>query len=178
VTYPRDIDLEAAIQSFTKPAAGPRPHHQTSGALYVHPGRIVVGKTPQTIKCVLGSCVAVSLWDRGSGHGGMNHYQLPHVVTGGRSEARFGNIAMERLLHDVLARGAAADKLVAGIWGGACVLEAFRTSARHLGHQNVTVALRFLREHGIRISQRDVGGNRGRKVTFNLQDGTIRVDHV
>ncbi|MEI6986387.1 MAG: chemotaxis protein CheD, partial [Rhodospirillaceae bacterium] len=42
------------------------------------PGDIYCDRTPQYLGTVLGSCVAVCLWDSQLRFGGMNHYLLPN----------------------------------------------------------------------------------------------------
>jgi len=106
--------------------------------------------------------------------GGMNHYLLPLPVQRERSP-RFGNVAIAELLRAVLDRGARRDRLQAKVFGGACVIEVFRGSGRHLGEDNVQLALRTLEAERIPVADHDVGGTRGRKVIFHADDGSAWV---
>ena len=45
---------------------------------FLYPSNLIVTKTPGIIKTVLGSCVAVCIWDKLQKTGGMNHFMLPY----------------------------------------------------------------------------------------------------
>jgi chemotaxis protein CheD len=66
---------------------------------------------------------------------------------------------------------AAKDRLRAKLFGGACVIEAFREKADHIGIVNAQFAETALRRLAIPVVEQDVGGNRGRKLSFNTDDG-------
>jgi len=138
---------------------------------YLQPGQIVAAVEPTTVTTILGSCVAVCLWDPVLGAGGMNHYLLPQWVGNGLSSPRFGNVAVQRLIDRLLSLGSSKKNLKAKVFGGACVLDAFRAREETIGSQNVEVANQVLAEAGIPVVNADVGGRRGRKLIFNLDDG-------
>jgi chemotaxis protein CheD len=140
---------------------------------YLHPGQIFVTAEPTAVMTILGYCVAVCLWDRHLRVGGMNHYLLPHWVNEAEASPRFGNVAIQRLIERLVALGSQTARLQAKVFGGACVLEAFR--ARHLGNKNVEVARRALDEASIPVVHEDVGGQRGRKLLFRVDDGATSV---
>jgi chemotaxis protein CheD len=151
------------------------PHPQqasTNGSIHLHPGQIVVRTDPCIVTTILGSCVAVCLWDPTRRHGGMNHYLLPRGAENGLSSPRFGNAAMRTLIDRLLTLGSIKRDLQAKVFGGACILEAMR-SAAHLGIKNAQIARKILEEEGIPVVGEDTGGTRARKVTFNLGDGTV-----
>ncbi len=141
-------------------------------AVFLHPGRIYVSPAPSTVRMILGSCVAVCLWDPRQGVGGANHFLLPYH---GQDDPRFGNVAMERLMEKLLVLGCSPRSLRAKLFGGSCVLEALQNNATHLGAKNVSVARSILAQEGIPIQAEDVGGQRGRKVIFRTDDGSAWV---
>ena len=143
--------------------------------IYLHPGQIATSATPCMISTILGSCVAVCLWDEETGIGGMNHFLLPHFAGSGPSSARFGNVAIEQLVSRLLAAGARKGGMRAKLFGGANVLEALRGVAGSLGRSNVEVARLVLKEAGIPVVAEDVEGDRGRKLIFQTNDGSARV---
>ena len=59
-------------------------------------GEVHYGAEPRTLVTVLGSCVAVCLWDRIRRVGGMNHFVLPNDPRGERN-ARYGDFAIDEL---------------------------------------------------------------------------------
>lgn len=162
------------------PAGAPQgwsslPPAGTLQAAYLHAGHILVSREPCRITTVLGSCVAVGLWDDITGVGGLNHFLLPDRLATGAASPRFGNLAVRALIDGVLAAGGRRGSLQAKVFGGACVLRAFREGGWHLGSKNVEVARRMLAEARIPIAAEDVEGTRGRKLIFQTHDGAAWV---
>jgi chemotaxis protein CheD len=149
-------------------------HGPTTKAVYLHPGQLFATAEPHAVTTILGSCVAVCLWDAQLGVGGMNHFLLPHFAGSRSTSARFGSVALELLLQKLVGLGARQAALRAKVFGGACVLEALRGS-HPLGDANVDVARRFLRRVEVPIVAEDVGGDQGRKLVFQTDDGSVVV---
>ena len=146
-----------------------------SRSVYLHPGQLVASVSTCSISTILGSCVAVCVWDEETGVGGMNHFLLPHFAGRGASSPRFGNVAIGQLLMRLSDCGARRSRMRAKIFGGANVLEALRGVGGSLGRSNVEVARRLLREAEVPVVAEDVEGDRGRKVIFRTDDGSARV---
>lgn len=142
---------------------------------HVMPGQLFVSSEPTSVTTIVGSCVAICLWDATTGVGGMNHYVLPECPGPAMASVRFAGIACQRLLERLMELGASSRSLQARVVGGACLISAFRERGTHLGAQNVDAGLAFLREEGIRIAQLDTGGSRGRKIVFRTSDGAISI---
>jgi len=144
--------------------------------LYLAPGQLHVSADDVQITTILGSCVAVCLWDGEARVGGMNHFLLPRGLP---PSPRFADHAIPRLLEDLRRRGAQPSRLRAKVFGGACVLEALRDKSA-LGACNVEAAREGLAAAGIPVVGEDVGGNLGRKLVFDVQTGSawIRVINV
>lgn len=142
---------------------------------YLHPGFHLATIDPTLVTTILGSCVAVCLWDPVTGAGGMNHYLLPFWAGGTRATGRYGNVAIEELVADLLDLGSNKADLRAKVFGGGSVLRSGRGSPVHLGLKNVETAFATLREHRIPVEASSVGGRHGRKVLFQTDDGTAWV---
>lgn len=149
----------------------PDPGERTG--IYVHPGQLVVSATPAAVTTVLGSCVAVCLFDPGLRVGGINHFLLPHHVERERSP-RFGSVAVPMLIEELRKLGANRATLRAKVFGGGSIIAAFRRGGQ-LGEENVALALRLLSEAGIPVLEQDVGGKFGRKLIFHTDDGSAWV---
>ena len=139
--------------------------------VYLQPGQLYASPQPSAVTTVLGSCVAICLWDSVAAVGGMNHYLLPFFAGSGKGTPRFGNVAVAQLLDRLLAAGAHRGRLQAKVFGGACVLEAFQARQGHLGEKNAAVAFKLLEELGVPVVSRDVGGRSGRKLIFHSDTG-------
>jgi chemotaxis protein CheD len=141
---------------------------------FLFPGTIFAEPFEYQVSTVLGSCVAVCLWDHVTRRGGMNHMMLPLWNGEGLATPKYGNIAMEKLLGKVLAIGCRREYLVAKVFGGANVsgtgLEVFM-----IGDRNITLAFQMLEEFRIPVVAKDVGGRVGRKIIMNTETGVVLV---
>ena len=156
-------------------ATTPLPHGEVA-TVYLHSGKFHVSAKPCRVSTILGSCVAVALFDPSTGVGGLNHFLLPHGAPAAPAQAaRFGNLAVSQLVEAVVAAGARRASLQAKLFGGACVLAAFKKPGGHLGTRNVEVARDMLKAEGIPVVAEDVEGNSGRKLIFQTHDGTAWV---
>jgi chemotaxis protein CheD len=158
-------------------AAAPHPvldEAPARASVYLHPGQMVVCDRPTAVSTILGSCVSVCLYDPVLRAGGANHFLLPDHGAAAPS-TRFAGEALRDLLARMLALGADRRRLQAKVFGGACVVEAFRRHTEHLGTRNAAAAIRFLEAERIPVMAEDTGGERGRKLLFHTDDGTALV---
>lgn len=146
--------------------------------VYLHPGQLFAAAQPSAITTILGSCVSVCLWDPVVRIGGMNHYLLPFSVGDELASPRFGTVAIEALIERVLVLGARHDRLLAKLFGGACVIEAFREKEDHIGVLNARLAESMLHRACIPIVEQHLAGCRGRKILFNTDDGASSVKYL
>lgn len=146
--------------------------------VYLFPGQIFTSAEPALVSTILGSCVAVCLWDPVVAVAGINHFLLPANPMRGGSDARYGNIAMQRLVDAVVERGASPRRLLAKIVGGACVIDGFSGSRRSIGEQNVMVAREFLQRNDIAVGGDQTGGRQGRKLLFDTGSGSTYVKEI
>jgi chemotaxis protein CheD len=150
-----------------------------SGArvVYLHAGNLYASREPSQVLTILGSCVAVCVWDRLIRVGGINHYMLASDIGQQTASLRYANFAMSELLRQVLELGAERRRIEAKIFGGARVLASFQMS-RDLGSKNVEVARERLSQERIKVVAEDVGGTHGRKLVFRTWDGSAHVKQV
>ena len=163
-----------ALRCALRAAPSDRPPQQAERT-YLHPGQLAALDGPGLLTTILGSCVGVCLHDPEARVGGLNHFLLPSQ--GGGDSARYGDVAMPRLVELVEQMGGRRSRMVATIVGGACVLDGFRGRAAELGQSNVRLARIALDAMGIAIIAEHVGGTRGRRVVFEPVSGEITV-HV
>lgn len=149
------------------------PAEEAPAGVYLHPGQIYAAGHATLVSTVLGSCVAVCLWDPVARVGGMNHFLLPH----GKGP-RYGNEAMLQLVDAMTGRGAFVARLVAKVFGGACVIAGFTGPRKAIGAQNTEAALAFLAAHSIPVRGEQTGGRRGRKLLFHTGTGHAYVKDI
>jgi len=144
---------------------------ETLRTVYLYPGQLFTASQPVMVSTILGSCVAVCLWDADASLAGINHYLLPSDPVRGHSDLRYGNIAIERLIDEMVSVGAKKARLVAKLVGGASLLGNVVTTRLSIGDQNVAVARQALEKHAIPINAEQTGGQRGRKLLFHTGNG-------
>jgi chemotaxis protein CheD len=158
------------------PTPTPQVDPNAPSAVYLHPGQMHVATAPCAIKTLLGSCVAVCLWDPGARVGGAVHYLLPHGREGRSETGRYGNMAIPALIRAVCALGGSPSALRAKLFGGAKVLAGLGTSpGGSLGDSNAAVAREVLAAQNVPVIATDLGGDRGRRVLFHVEDGSAWV---
>ena len=140
--------------------------------VYLLPGEFYVTADPCILKTVLGSCVAVVLFDFEKKIAGMVHYLLPSGTGKDDGGGRYGDQAIQLLLDQILIKGADRKKLKAQIIGGGEVLSGLGANLR-IGVFNIELAERVLKELQIPVVGRDVGGAFSRVVSINTRDMQI-----
>ena len=150
-----------------KPALGERQR------AYLLPGQLHVTADPCQIRTILGSCVAICLWDSHQHIGGMNHFLLPASSEGHPATARCADVATKTLLDKLQALGCRVPHLQAKVFGGSSMFQKQDRRGMSLGEQNVTAALELMTNAGIPVVVQETGGRRGRKIMLNTDDGIV-----
>jgi chemotaxis protein CheD len=120
---------------------------------------------------VLGSCVALCLFDPEARLGGMNHFLLAEPpVSGDSVDVFYGTYLMELLVNQMLAKGARKSRLKAHLYGGANV----NRNMMRIGSANADFARSFVQREGIELVRSDLGGNNARRVDFRPASGQVR----
>lgn len=141
-------------------------------SIFLYPGQMTVSQEPAIIATMLGSCVGVALWDKRLKTGGLNHYLLPEVVGEERPSPRYGSFAVPGLIDAMIAAGSQRGDLVARVYGGAAVLGQVSIGQK-IGEKNIQLALKVLADRGITIVEKNVAGEKGRKIALNTVTGEV-----
>ena len=139
---------------------------------YLYPAALFADAEPHLVDTILGSCVAVCLYDPRKKVGGINHYMLPFWNGNGLASPKYGNIAIQKLIEKLNSFGCSNADLQAKVFGGGEVVET-ETNMFKIGERNIEIALNTLRECGIKITGKSVGGKQGRKIRFNTETGVV-----
>jgi len=147
------------------------------------PGDYYVTRHNEAIFTVLGSCVSACVRDCRLGIGGMNHFMLPLDRSGGTSAwaenlvssaTRYGNVAMERLINDIMTLGGQRANLEFKVIGGGKVLD----MSLDVGGRNAQFVREYLKTEGFLISAEDLGDSFARKVYYSPATGKVRVKRL
>lgn len=146
-------------------------------AIKLLPTEYYVTTDDTALTTVLGSCVAACLCDPVAGIAGMNHFMLPHEGSGQphdpRGAMRYGDYAMEVLLHEMLRAGARRERIEAKVFGGAAVLA--NMTALNIGDRNADFVLRYLQAHQLRLTAQDLRGTHARRIALLPALGKVLV---
>lgn len=150
-------------------------HREDRKQITIYAGDVTTSVEPVVLQTLLGSCVAVCLWDPVLRAGGMNHILLP----GGRLDpdnSRYGTNAMELLINGLMKLGCDRYRLVAKAFGGANVLAGLKQCST--GDMNTAFVRKFLFDEGIPLVAQRLGGTHGVQVRFSTDTGEVLVHAV
>jgi chemotaxis protein CheD len=147
----------------------------------IEPGEYYSCANATVISTLLGSCVAVCLYDPVRQIIGMNHFmlsskrysqKLPSFVSDG---GRYGVHAMELLINDMMHKGANRRSLRAKTFGGASIFNKGEQVGNFMcvGEVNCRFIREFFAKEDIPLDAEDLGGEHGRVIHFSNGDFTV-----
>ncbi|MGO9359863.1 MAG: chemoreceptor glutamine deamidase CheD [Xanthobacteraceae bacterium] len=142
-------------------------------AVKVLPGEHHVTADPdEMLVTVLGSCIAACIRDPVLGVGGMNHFMLSESQESGSdaasSDMRYGNVAMGRLIDDILSRGGLRQRLEIKVFGGGNV-----SGSSNIGHSNADFVESYLAAEQLPIAAAFLRGNLPLRVHYFPVTGRV-----
>ncbi|MBI4955063.1 MAG: hypothetical protein HY908_23780 [Myxococcales bacterium] len=146
----------------------PAPAPETGPSVFVEMGRLHVAEAPTRLVAVLGSCVAVCVFDRALRIGGLAHVMLPRSPEGANEPAKYADTAVAALCADLGRAGARLQRLEARLAGGCNTLFANEEGLWRIPADNARVARSALGAAGIELASEDTGGRVARKVCLDL----------
>jgi len=120
----------------------------------------------------LGSCIAMAVWDPRTRVGGMLHFLLPEALneeTAAQNPCRYGDTGAPWLLRTVQEQGAARQRLMVYVAGGASVVD--DGGVFNIGKRNYTALRKILWKYGVPVHAEEVGGSVSRTVGLELSTG-------
>lgn len=140
---------------------------------FLRPGEFYVGREPVIAETLVGSCVAVCLYNFKHGFGAMNHFLMDRPANSTDSEiGRYGVTSTRHIIEAVLEIDPAPAHYRASVFGGAAVLKTANAGGG-VGAANIDAALEVLHAARITVARQEVGGTRGRRIRFNTATGEI-----
>ena len=115
----------------------------------ISPGEFYCSKQDCFISTVLGSCIAITLWDGKNKIGGMNHFMLASTSRdcsiSDETAGRFGEYSMELLINDMIKAGAQKKYFQAKVFGGANIFKEYLSATGpSVGAANILFAFKYL----------------------------------
>jgi chemotaxis receptor (MCP) glutamine deamidase CheD len=141
----------------------------------LHIGDIAASHAPVVLDTLLGSCVAVCLYDPLLGAGGMNHILLSSCPAGEKN-ARCGVHAMELLINELMNLGGDRRRFIAKAFGGANVIEGVKMPP--IGDRNAHFVRAFLATERIPLVAERLGGNHAVHLYFRTDTGKVNLRSI
>lgn len=130
----------------------------------------------------LGSCVGVTLYDYRHRIAGMAHVMLPTseiAKEGNVNIAKYADTALPELIRKMKELGASIDRLEAKMAGGAQMFAfASGNDTLRIGPRNVEACKEMLKKFAIPIKAEDTGGNYGRTIEIDSENGILVIRSV
>ncbi len=131
-------------------------------------------KKPMILNTLLGSCVSICLRNKSNGSASMNHFLLARGddYKMKKEPGKYGLSSCIRIIQTLMTIDSNPSHYTAQIFGGAMVNDhlGFRNS---IGDKNIEIAEEVLKKNRIRISNRNVGGLKGRKISFDTSSNKV-----
>lgn len=143
----------------------------------VLPGEFYVSAQGEMITTVLGSCISVCAYDPITATGGMNHFMLPsgNEDMGITSKSfRFGDVAMERMINEIVKKNIDHKRLIFKAFGGGRML----SKMSDIGGKNIEFLHRYMEMEKLRLASSDLGGPHPREVQFFTNTGKVLVKRL
>lgn len=147
------------------------------GQHYLFQSNLFVSKKPFHIETILGSCVAVCLYDHRNKYGGMNHFMVPLWNGVGLASPKYGNIAVDSLIENMIAIGSQKKDIIAKLFGGANQFD-YKNDVLAVGERNIQIAKSMLESHRISVMSESLGGIQGRKIIFDTASGQVLMKYI
>jgi chemotaxis protein CheD len=152
-----------------------RPRRHAGETVFLLPGQWYFGATGATVKTLLGSCIAITLWHPAKGLGGMCHFLLPTRprAADGTLDGRFGDEAVTLMTREIQRSRTRCQDYEVHLYGGADTMPEEAKVKFAIGERNVEKAWELIDQHGFQLQSVDVGGNEPRHVTIDLSSGQV-----
>lgn len=128
----------------------------------------------------LGSCIGICMYDGFACVAGMAHVVLPEKpARGDDSPGKFADTAVPAMLEEMARFGAATERIVAAIAGGAQLFTfESKSTAMAIGSRNEMAVEQAMMRAGVPILARELGGKTGRTLRLSVTDGRVSVKTI
>jgi chemotaxis protein CheD len=137
-------------------------------------GQIAVGRAPDRMKAILGSCIGLVLYHARLQTAAMAHIVLPDSAGRPGAAGKFADTAIPEMLRLLRELETPSHGLTAKLAGGGNMFGS--TGPLQIGDANAEAVARVLKSIGIVSVSREVGGTKGRRVVFDCASGEMTVE--
>lgn len=143
--------------------------------IFLQPGDYWFGGADTRIRTLLGSCVAITLWNAKRKLGAMCHIMLPDRGSEKNAEPLNGRYAAEAvalMLKDIKHAGCRPADFEAKLFGGGSMLPS-KTIGMLLPERNIEAARQLIRQTGWNLIAEHIGGQGHRQLRFDIATGDV-----
>lgn len=137
-----------------------------------------VCRNPMRLTCIgLGSCMAIVLYDPKKNLGALAHAMLPSYQDGidKTNPAKYVNTSIYLMVDELCKLGSSRKNIKAKLVGGAQMFSFMGPNTFDVGRRNIESAKYTLESEGIPIIAEDVGGKKGRTISFDIRTGCVHI---
>lgn len=141
----------------------------------------IVSSPDKLITMGLGSCVGIALYDREKKIAGLVHIMLPdskqfkNIV----NPFKYADLGVENLVKKMLSYGCRKENMTAKIAGGASMFNfPDKKIISDVGKRNSAAVIEAINKLSIPIIGEDTGGNKGRTMIFESEDGSVIIRSI
>ena len=141
----------------------------------------IVASPDKLITMGLGSCVGIALYDREKKIAGLVHIMLPdskqfkNVV----NPLKYADLGVEILFNEMLTYGCKKENIIAKIAGGASMFNfSDKKVISDIGKRNGEATINAIKKLSIPIMGEDIGGNKGRTMIVESEDGLVMIRSI
>jgi len=124
----------------------------------------------------LGSCIGIALYDSINKVAGLAHIMLPDSTQfkNNANPMKFADLAIPMLIEKMEKQGCNKRNLTAKIAGGASMFNfSDKSIISDIGKRNGEAVKKTLKDEAIRILAEEIGGNKGRTMILQANDGRV-----
>ena len=124
----------------------------------------------------LGSCIGIALYDRNLKVAGLAHIMLPDSTQfkNNTNPMKFADLAIPILIEKMEEQGCKKRNLIAKIAGGASMFNfSDKSIISDIGKRNAEAVKKTLKDKLIPIVAEETGGNKGRTMILQANDGKV-----
>ena len=141
----------------------------------------IVSSPDRLITMGLGSCIGIAIYDRVKKIAGLVHIMLPdskqfkNIV----NPLKYADLGIESLVNQMIDNGCRKENMTAKIAGGASMFNfPDKKIISDIGKRNSLAVVEIINKLSIPIIGQEVGGNKGRTMIFESEDGSVLIKSI
>jgi len=143
----------------------------------VKTGEVVLAQYPNRIVTYgVGSCIVVCMFVKQYRTAVMGHFMLPTAPAGSTNKARYVDTGLDLMLNMLLDKGVDKSSITLSVFGGAHMFKVLEDKSLNIGKRNINALSSWLSDNDISPVVSDLGGNKGRNITMELEEGFVFVE--